>query len=100
MASPDKMVSLEEVAARYRVSKPTIHRWVQSQGFPVPIRMGRSWYWIPEDLDKFDRWRQQVAMSHARLSRTEVKVPEYSVGVIHDDSPKCEGALEFVHDRK
>ena len=53
-----------EVANRYRISRPTIWRWVKNGTFPKPVRLGEgSTRWRLADLEKWEQVRksQEVA---------------------------------------
>ena len=44
-----------EVANRYRVSRPTIWRWVKKSKFPKPIKLaGGSTRWRAADLEAWE----------------------------------------------
>lgn len=42
-----------DVAKALRVTTRTILRWVAEDEFPLPIHIGRSAYWLPEDVENF-----------------------------------------------
>jgi excisionase family DNA binding protein len=47
----DKLLTIDDLAALFRVSKITIARWVKQGVLPLPIRFGRRCIrWRPEDL--------------------------------------------------
>jgi predicted DNA-binding transcriptional regulator AlpA len=50
----DKLLTIDDLAALFRVSKITIARWTKQQVLPKPVRFGRRCIrWRPEDLAAF-----------------------------------------------
>ena len=43
----------QDIAKIFGVTTRTIQRWEGENGFPRPMRVGRSPYWLQEDIEKF-----------------------------------------------
>lgn len=52
----DRLLADRDVAARYKVEKQTIWRWVKtSKVFPKPIKIEGTTRWSENELDEHDR---------------------------------------------
>lgn len=69
-----KVLRINEVAERFRVSRTTIYRWLKESDFPRSFPLGdRTVVWDEADLEK---WLQQKKeMRNERSNRTDEGVP-------------------------
>lgn len=63
----EPMLTLEQVAERYGVTKVTIGRWHRAGEFPRPVRIGRRLIrWHAAMLDSFDAALQVKAAQQSQ----------------------------------
>lgn len=55
--TPGALLRRAEVLDRYRISPPTLGRWLHSRGFPAPIKIVRTPLWRRADLEKWEQSR-------------------------------------------
>ncbi len=48
------MLNLKDILARYKVTKPTIYRWMDEGIFPLPITIGKTVRWNEKTLDEWE----------------------------------------------
>lgn len=58
LCDPPVYLRLADVSTRYRVSGSTIWRWLHTNGFPAPLKLGANTRcWKLEDLLKWEAER-------------------------------------------
>ncbi len=61
--SENLYLSVDQVAARFGVSKDSIWRWKRNGGFPAPVKLGgTTTRWRLTDIE---RWEEQLVCSFA-----------------------------------
>ncbi|AYC34698.1 DNA-binding protein [Pseudomonas cavernae] len=50
---PGALATAAQLCTKYQVSRTTWWRWSQAEGFPAPIRFGRSVRWDTAAVDAF-----------------------------------------------
>jgi len=55
---PERLLTIEDVAALCQVSEKTVRRWISSTDLPA-AKLGAQWRIRPRDLDLFVRDRLQ-----------------------------------------
>ncbi|MDT4811422.1 hypothetical protein FQZ97_443610 [compost metagenome] len=50
---PGARATTAQLCTKYQVSRTTFWRWSRSEGFPAPIRFGRSVRWDTAAVDTF-----------------------------------------------
>lgn len=56
-----KYLKTRSVADRYGVTEATVDRWMDIEGFPRPIRMGRLKFWKIDELQLWEEKRCEVS---------------------------------------
>ena len=46
-----ELLTVDDLAAMFRVSTQTIDNWIKGEKLPRPIKLGHRRLWRPEDLD-------------------------------------------------
>lgn len=55
MYEDERLLDVQQVAARYGVHRTTVWRWRERGALPPPVTIGRVVRWRPDDLDEFER---------------------------------------------
>ncbi len=55
--TPGELLRRAEVLDRYRISPPTLGRWLRSRGFPSPVKIVRTPLWRRADLERWEQSR-------------------------------------------
>jgi len=58
--SEQKYLKTTSVTERYGVTDETINRWINSDGFPRPIRVGGHKLWKIDDLESWEANKHEV----------------------------------------
>lgn len=53
LPKPGTLGTTDQFCTRYQVSRTTWWRWSQTDGFPKPVRFGRSVRWPVEAVESF-----------------------------------------------
>ena len=52
-SKPLKMLKLSEVKAKVRLSATTIYKKINSDQFPVPVKLGSGVRWFEHEVDEY-----------------------------------------------
>lgn len=55
MRTADPYLDVNDVLARYRISRWTLQRWIDVKGFPKPFRFSRIRYFKVPEIEAWDR---------------------------------------------
>ena len=50
MSQEDELLTVEEVRALLKVSRPAIYLWVRTRGFPKPVKVGQLNRWFAAEV--------------------------------------------------
>ena len=50
----DRLLTIEEVAARYGIHRSTLYEWQKNQGFPQAMKIGGRRFFKTQWLDEFE----------------------------------------------
>lgn len=53
-----KLMTLQEVAAMFKVTKATIINWIKLEGFPSHSQIGGTKYWEEDEVIQYYRSRK------------------------------------------
>lgn len=61
----DSFLTDRQLAARYRISRPTLWRWVAQGRFPNPVKLGpQTTRWRAADVDDWEAQTEAEGASH------------------------------------
>ena len=60
------LLTLEDVQVRLRVSRATVYRLIGEEGFPLPVKVGRSNRWLEIEVVGWLDGRQRADIAAGR----------------------------------
>jgi prophage regulatory protein len=49
----DKLLTMNDLVEMFQVSRVAIYDWIEKEGFPKPLKIGRSARWIKKDIEVY-----------------------------------------------
>jgi predicted DNA-binding transcriptional regulator AlpA len=59
-----RMLKASDIRQRYGVSDMTLHRWIKTKSFPVPMTVNQRRFWEPEEIEAWERAHRQSEGQH------------------------------------